>query len=81
MARNACRRCLLRELAGEDAKKIEAYKGAIKACDRAAEALYESRLSVCMACDKLNAGTCGACGCYVELRAAASAAHCPKKKW
>ena len=28
---------------------------------------YEARLAVCKACDRLNAGTCNACGCQ-ELR-------------
>lgn len=60
---------------------IEKYKSAIKAADKAEEACYESRLSVCKKCDYLNEGTCGACGCYVELRAAAKNTVCPYKKW
>ena len=42
---------------------------------------YERRLAICKECEKLNEGTCLACGCYVELRAAAKAAHCSHRKW
>ena len=42
---------------------------------------YRKRLDVCKNCDYLNEGTCGACGCYVELRAAARTGKCPYKKW
>jgi molybdopterin-biosynthesis enzyme MoeA-like protein len=76
-----CKKCLLREMAQEDAKKIAYYKEAIKKADRVGEEEYEKRLLVCKACELLNAGTCGACGCYVELRAAAKSGRCPHKKW
>lgn len=76
-----CKKCLLREMAEEDAKRIEAYRDAIKIEDRVEEREYESRLIICKSCDFLNAGTCGACGCYVELRAIAKAGRCPHKKW
>ena len=76
-----CKKCLLREMAEADAKMIEKYKEAIKKEDQVSESEYERRLSVCKTCDLLNAGTCGACGCYVELRAAAAVSKCPHKKW
>lgn len=76
-----CKKCLLREMAEEDAQQIEKYKDAIKETDRVSETVYEERLAVCKACDLLNAGTCGACGCYVELRAVAKCGRCPHKKW
>ena len=65
-----CKKCLLREMAEADAKMIEKYKEAIKKEDQVSESEYERRLTVCKTCELLNAGTCGACGCYVELRAA-----------
>lgn len=68
-------------MAEEDKKKIETYKAAIKAADRVEEACYENRLLVCKSCDYLHEGICGACGCYVELRAVAKAGRCPYKKW
>ncbi len=76
-----CIRCLLREMAEADKAMIEKYKSAIKAEDQPSAEEYERRLSICKECDKLNAGTCNACGCYVELRAASKMAHCPHKKW
>lgn len=82
-----CTRCLLRELAASDAarrkqfEQLESYRSAVKPVDRVGDAEYECRLQTCTQCDRLVAGTCMACGCYVELRAVAKAAHCPKKKW
>lgn len=64
-----------------DKAMIEKYKAAIKEADRVTDDVYEDRLQICTSCDKLNAGTCAACGCYVEIRAVSSIAHCPKKKW
>lgn len=68
-------------MAEADQKMIEKYRAAIKEADQIDEAGYEARLVVCRECDLLNAGTCGACGCYVELRAAAKISRCPYKKW
>ena len=76
-----CKKCLLRDMAEADAKMIEKYKEAIKKEDQVSESEYERRLTVCKTCELLNAGTCGACGCYVELRAAAAVSKCPYKKW
>ena len=76
-----CKKCLIREMAEEDYAQIQKYKDAIKLEDQVSEAEYERRLAICKECDLLNAGTCGACGCYVELRAAAVIGHCPYKKW
>ena len=61
-----CKKCLLREMAEADAKMIEKYKEAIKKEDQVSESEYERRLTVCKTCELLNAGTCGACGCYVR---------------
>ncbi len=76
-----CKKCLLREMAEADMAMITKYKEAIKENDRVSEEVYEARLSVCKSCEFLNAGTCGACGCYVELRAVAKTGKCPYKKW
>lgn len=76
---NICKRCLLRDMATEDRENIAKYRDAIK--ERVSEEIYEKRLSVCKKCDLLNAGTCNACGCYVELRALAELSRCPHKKW
>lgn len=76
-----CKKCLLREMAEADAAMIEKYKAAIKKEDRVSEAVYERRLAVCKECERLNSGTCAACGCYVELRALSPMSRCPYKKW
>ncbi len=82
MAENrVCLRCLLRDLADADMSNIEKYKAAIKVSDRVSDEEYEKRLKRCQECDKLNAGTCQACGCYVEIRAVAKVSRCPKKYW
>lgn len=76
-----CKRCLLREMAQADREMIEKYKSAIKNDDRVNNTLYEERITICKGCEKLNAGTCAACGCYVELRALSKISTCPYKKW
>ena len=77
-----CRKCLLDDI--DDKKILDEIKQAIDRLDdglKVSEEEYRSRLDVCKACDRLNAGTCMACGCYVELRAAAVSGKCPYKKW
>ncbi|MBR1623596.1 MAG: hypothetical protein IJ675_06780 [Pseudobutyrivibrio sp.] len=64
-----------------DTAMIEKYKAALKQQDMVSDEEYERRLRVCTTCEKLNAGTCMSCGCYVELRAAAKISKCPTKKW
>ena len=76
-----CYRCLLRDMEEADKAMLDKYREAIKPADRVEASEYERRLSVCKECDKLNAGTCNSCGCYVELRAVAKVGRCPNKKW
>ena len=71
----------MREMAEADIQMIEKYKNAIKEEDKVSEVIYENRLTVCKNCEKLNDGTCSACGCYVEFRALAKVSGCPHKKW
>lgn len=80
--KRVCKRCLLRE--SNETEYREKLLVCIEKMDvaiRAEEQLYEKRLLFCKECGKLNVGTCTACGCYVELRAAVKASHCPYKKW
>ena len=77
-----CIRCLLQEI-DEEKYRSEILRE-IEWMDedmRAPEELYQKRLDICGACEKLSRGTCNSCGCYVELRAAAKKGHCPNKKW
>ena len=77
-----CRKCLLQDY--DEERYRELIRKEIDWMDeemRAPEELYLKRLEVCTGCDRLTEGTCLACGCYVELRAAAKSGKCPKKKW
>ena len=77
-----CYRCLLREIDEEAYKKqLQRYIELLDRDIKTAEEIYEDRLSRCKECDYLEAGTCLACGCSVELRAAVKKSHCPYKKW
>lgn len=67
-------------MAEEEGKKIEIYREAIKKEDRVSEEDTRKGLQAASSVSA-KAGTCGACGCYVELRATARAGHCPHKKW
>ena len=64
-----CRKCLLREM------------DRIEEDSKADKAVYEDRLAVCKECKYLNEGLCGACGCFVELRAVIAVNRCPYEKW
>ncbi len=77
-----CRKCLLAELDNE--KLLAEVRLAVERLgkdSRVLEETYQRRLNICRQCDYLNEGTCNACGCYVELRAAAKTGKCPYKKW
>ncbi len=78
-ARKPCIRCLLSELPDERALSeiIRERIAQMPESERATEAERQRRLSRCRACGKLNRGTCAACGCYVELRAARRRMSCP----
>ncbi len=77
--RSICPRCLL-EASGADFDLTE-YKERVEPELRADEDTYAARLKICEQCDRLNAGLCNACGCYVELRAFTAARKCPYDKW
>ena len=66
-----CTRCLLKDFSKEQYEKIivEGIR-ALPAEDIVSEELEAERLDLCGQCEKLNRGTCLACGCFVEIRAA-----------
>ena len=77
-----CKKCLLAELDNE--KLLEDVRLAVSRLGRelkVSDEEYAARLDVRRTCDYLNEGTCDACGCYVELRAAARTGKCPYGKW
>lgn len=80
-----CKRCLLAQVPdmAELARAIQERIDLLPEEEKAPADVMQARLSLCRTCDHLNDGTCGLCGCYVELRAAKQRLHCPcvPKKW
>ncbi len=79
-----CRRCLTRELMGEEKdyfRNLHEYVANLDPDIKADQDLYERRLACCKGCDWLDRGMCRQCGCYVELRAAIGRNDCPGHKW
>ena len=70
------KKCLLRDMSGVPLE-LEEYIESISLDDRTPDAEYEKRLSICKSCPQLLEGTCLACGCYVEVRAAFRVKKCP----
>ena len=77
-----CTRCLLRDFSREQYEKIivEGIK-ALPPEELVSDTVLSGRLQICKDCEKINQGTCLACGCYVEIRAATKKGKCPYKKW
>ncbi len=77
-----CTRCLLKDFSREQYEKIvvEGIR-ALPAEDLVSEEIKSVRLGYCRQCDKINQGTCLACGCFVEIRAVTKKGRCPYKKW
>lgn len=77
-----CTRCLLKDFSKEQYEKIivEGIR-ALPAEELVSEELEAERLDLCGQCEKLNRGTCLACGCFVEIRAATKKGRCPYGKW
>ena len=75
-------RCLLKDFSKEQYEAI-VINGLSSLPKEDLTSVEESsrRLSVCENCEKLNQGTCLACGCFVELWAAIKKGKCPYGKW
>ncbi len=82
MNQRPCKKCLLSEISGKDYHEIvENGLSNLKADDLTDDEICSKRLGICKECDNLNTGTCLACGCYVEIRAALKSGKCPEHKW
>lgn len=76
-----CRKCLFEETDPNGVyNSIKELIAALPEEKRAGEAEYSRRLDICRQCDSLGEGTCGKCGCFVELRAAKADMHCPHEE-
>lgn len=77
-----CTRCLLKDFSKEQYEAIVINGlSSLPAESLTSEAESARRLAICGECDKLNQGTCLACGCFVEIRAGTHAGKCPYGKW
>lgn len=77
-----CKRCLLREAFPADYEKyVSSLLMRIPPSAKAGEGDYQARLARCKDCGQLSNGTCMACGCLVEIRAAYKKEKCPFQKW
>ena len=80
--KNHCLKCLLQEIDEEEyVSKLKRVILMMKASERASDEETNRRLLICKECGDLEQGTCRACGCYVELRAAMRGGKCPYRKW
>ncbi len=82
-----CKKCLLMDVNPEEySAKIGRILDLTEESRKADDNLYQQRVMVCRSCEKLvvtgkETGTCLACGCFVELRAALKESRCPYKYW
>ena len=77
-----CTRCLLKDYSKEQYEAIVTNGlASLPKEDLVSSEVAANRLDVCKECDRLNQGTCLACGCFVELRAALTKGKCPYSKW
>ena len=78
-----CRRCFLYEMDGQEPyyQSVIRLRQAMPAKEKADDAEYNWRLSVCRECPDLDNATCMQCGCYAEVRALRKDARCPRGRW
>lgn len=76
--RQFCRKCLFEDIDPQGIyREIHEMIAALPEERRTEETEYRRRLAICSKCEMLGEGTCGVCGCFVELRAAKRDMHCP----
>lgn len=77
-----CTRCLLKDFSKEQYEAIVTNGlSSLPKEDLTDIGITEKRLSICQECDRLNQGTCLACGCFVEIRASLKKGKCPYDLW
>ena len=77
-----CRRCLMEGVRKEEIlQKIEEYLNALPSEERTPAARYQSRLTVCETCSRMENGLCMECGCFVLYRAGKNSSDCPAGRW
>lgn len=77
-----CTRCLLKDFSKEKYEAIVTNGlASLPKEDLVESGIVADRLNICKECDRLNQGTCLACGCFVELRASLKKGRCPYSRW
>lgn len=76
-----CKACILAKIDAEYAANLEQKIKHIETHLKVSEDIYQSRMSICESCDKLDQAICRGCGCYVELRGVMKRNSCPYNKW
>lgn len=77
-----CRKCLLREAFPEDYERyVAVIIERMKPEERAETQEFQRRMECCRQCEKLQNGTCMACGCMVEIRGMQRKGKCPCRRW
>ena len=57
------------------------FKHASTGAKKISKGEYAERLSTCYTCKHRIANRCGACGCFIETKAAWKTSKCPHKYW
>lgn len=79
MEERACRRCLLKDMTGNEYyNSVYEYIEALPVAVKTPEAEYQRRLRICGDCAHLVNAMCDQCGCFVEVRAAKRSNACAK---
>ncbi len=81
--RRYCKKCLTPQTGEAFFQRLREIIAGFDEEEKVPREVYEKRLDACMSCDRLLAGMCRICGCYVELRASLKRNACPAvhPKW
>lgn len=81
ISRPFCKKCFFQDIDPKGIySEIKDMINALPEEKRTDEDEYRRRLEICGTCKYLGEGTCGKCGCFVELRAAKKHMSCPHEK-
>lgn len=77
-----CRLCEISERFPDDIDRyVKQYIETLPEDSRTSDEEYVRRIELCAVCDRLEAGICRSCGCFVGVRAAVRSGVCPYEYW
>lgn len=82
--RRYCRKCLAPETSEKEFfDRLEEIIEGFDEEEKVPKEVYQQRMDACASCERLLAGMCRICGCYVMLRASLRRNACPAvtPKW